>query len=116
LKKEKRKKERRKEGREEGRKDGRKGEERRRNEEKEGLRKEREKENERERETKRKGKFPVGYTVFKTQHTATKHCFLQKQCEAHSAGRTIELSHVTVLMRCHLFPSKSCCNMIAPLG
>ena len=40
----------------------------------------------------------------------------KKKMSGHRAGKTIQHSHVTVLMRCHLFPSKSCCNMITPLG
>ena len=69
---------------------------------------------EREREEKR-AKFPMGSIVL----TASKYCSLlkkEKKKSGHGAGRTIQHSHVTVLMRCHLFPSKSCCNMITPLG
>lgn len=65
----------------------------------------------------RKPKFPMGSHYARSNHI---HCSLlkkkkKKKMSGHEAGKTMQRSHVTVLMRCHLFPSKSCCNMITPL-
>lgn len=52
----------------------------------------------------------MGSIVSSTQQP--KPCFLQKQCQGCGAGRSLQHA----LMRCHLFPPQSCCNLIMPWG